>query len=188
MPRPQHLVVSASDWLGRKDSNLRSPDPETCTGSSDRFPFCYQILCRNSTIRRATGLNSRTLSGSSKNAKTRAAGAGKTDMRERALSAGRRWPKTPALCTTAASGLFDVSSVQSMATRLPSILAWQEPPLSVSTSAALQVGSRGSKIGSAGASVGDPRSRRGRGRLHRSDTLWHRLSGPRTGARRRGPP
>jgi hypothetical protein len=27
--RPQPVVVSASDWLGRKDSNLRSPDPES---------------------------------------------------------------------------------------------------------------------------------------------------------------
>jgi hypothetical protein len=31
--RPQPVVVPAADWLGRKDSNLRSPDPESDAGS-----------------------------------------------------------------------------------------------------------------------------------------------------------
>jgi hypothetical protein len=42
---PEHVVGRTEDWLGRKDSNLRSPDPETCTGSSNRVPSCYQIPC-----------------------------------------------------------------------------------------------------------------------------------------------
>ena len=42
---PPVFLADVEVWLGRKDSNLRSPDPETCTGPGDPSRVRFRSSC-----------------------------------------------------------------------------------------------------------------------------------------------